>query len=290
MMEGKMKLKYVYILAAAAAIILSVGGMSALKGESQPIRMFDLKTQQGLFITEVMPELSKNRIVLVGERHSEKTHHDGQLRVIQALHDAGVSVAIGFEMFEKTSQPALDKWVSGQMSAKDFQRVYYNNWNFPWPLYSDIFEYAKKMNIPMVGLNVSREITRRVAKEGFKSLSKAQRGMLSDVVCRVDEEYMQFIKDAFGAHAHGNLNFIYFCEAQLVWDTAMALNAISYLKNNPEKTMVIIAGSGHVRRGGIPKQIKDRSDLPHVIILPEVPGSIEPGKVDLKDADYLLPS
>jgi uncharacterized iron-regulated protein len=226
----------------------------------------------------------------VGERHDEKTHHVGQLRIIQALRDAGIPIAIGFEMFQKSSQPALDKWVSGRMDEKDFQRVYYNNWNFPWPLYSDIFEYAKKMNIPMVGLNVSREITRQVAKEGFKSLSKAQRGLLSDVVCRVDEEYMQFIKNAFGAHAHGDLNFKYFCEAQLVWDTAMALNAISYLKTNPEKTMVIIAGSGHVRRGGISKQIKDRSNLPHVIVLPEVLGSIEPGTVSLKDADYLLPS
>ena len=86
------------------------------------------------------------------------------------------------------------------------------------------------------------------------------------------------------------MDFGRFCEAQLVWDTAMAQNAIAYLKANPNRTMVLIAGSGHARRGGIPKQIKDRSDMLYTIILPEVPGSIEPGKVTLEDADYLFPN
>ena len=131
--------KIVKVFAAAAIIIIFIGGTAMLKGESQALRLFSLKTDKELPITDALSDLSTKRIVLVGERHSEKSHHIGQLRIIQALCDAGIPLAIGFEMFEKSSQPDLDKWVSGQMAEKDFKRVYYKNWNYPWSLYSDIF-------------------------------------------------------------------------------------------------------------------------------------------------------
>ena len=97
-----------------------------------------------------------------------------------------------------------------------------------------IFEYAREEQIPMIGLNVPRDITRQVSQKGFSSLSKEQRGQLSEVTCRVDKEYLDYIKKAFGGHGHGKLNFTYFCEAQLVWDSAMAINSLEYLRKNPD--------------------------------------------------------
>jgi uncharacterized iron-regulated protein len=99
---------------------------------------------------------------------------------------------------------------------------------------------------------------------------------------------MDFIKKAYGAHAHGKLNFTYFCEAQLVWDKVMAINALAYLKNNPQLSMVLLAGSGHAWKRGIPEQIRQRSKLPYTVILPKVSGHIEPGAVTDKDADYIV--
>lgn len=74
---------------------------------------------------------------------------------------------------------------------------------------------------------ISREITRQVSRKGFASLSDKQRGQLEGVTCEVTREYRDFVRSAFGAHGHGKMDFIYFCEAQLVWDTAMAINAIT---------------------------------------------------------------
>jgi uncharacterized iron-regulated protein len=99
---------------------------------------------------------------------------------------------------------------------------------------------------------------------------------------------MDYIRKAFGGHGHGDLNFVYFCEAQLVWDTVMAVNALKYLSANPQSVMVILAGTGHVRKQAIPAQIRDRSDIALRVILPEVPGSIERSTVDSDDADYLV--
>jgi uncharacterized iron-regulated protein len=251
-------------------------------------RLYDLQIGKEKLISEAISELKNNRIILVGEHHTDQNHHFGQLNVIQALHEAGAQVAIGLEMFRNDSQQALDQWVAGNISEKQFEEIYYDNWTYPWSVYRMIFEYARKEKIPMLGLNVPREITRQVSREGFNSLSEEQRGKLKDVSCRVDKEYMDYIKKAFGGHAHGKINFTYFCEAQMVWDTAMAVNTLAYLKKEPDAVVVLLAGAGHVQKGAVPRQIRDRSQIPHTVILPKIEGIIDPQTISIKDADYIM--
>jgi len=253
---------------------------------SQPV--LDLNQNQQTMMSEVIPELKKNRIILVGEHHSQKAHHMAQLMVIQALYQSGAEVAIGLEMFRHNSQNALDRWIAGEMTENEFERIYYDNWNFPYSAYRPIFEYAKEKKIPLVGLNLPRKVTRQVSRRGFQSLSKEEKGKLSEVACRVDEAYMNYIRKAFGDHAHGNLNFTYFCEAQLVWDNAMAINTLDYLSANPDAVVVVLTGTGHAQKAAIPRQIRSRSAAPYAVILPEVPGTLDARTVGKDDADYLI--
>jgi len=269
-----------------AFIVLA--GVGSADEVSVNLRFFDLIQGQEIRASQILPRLKEKRIVLVGEHHTRQSHHQAQLQVIRLLHEAGVQVAIGLEMFRSDSQIVLNRWVSGDIDKTAFQRIYYDNWNFAWPLYGMIFEYARDEKIPLVGLNVPRDITRQVARDGFKSLSDEQKAKLSHITCRVDKEYMDYIRKAFGAHAHGNLNFIYFCEAQLVWDNAMAVSALDYLTANPNAVMVILAGTGHVRKQAIPAQISKRSDIPYAVMLPEVPGSIERTTISSEDVDYIF--
>lgn len=272
----------------ALIALMILNGCLWANRKSENYRLFDVERGKETTLVQALSNLRKKRIILVGEHHNQKSHHMAQFLIIQALHDSGVSVAIGLEMFRTESQNALDRWVSGKMSERDFQKVYYENWNFPWPFYSKIFEYARTMKIPLVGLNVSRAITQQVARRGFQSLSKGEKEKLPNVVCRVDRDYMAFIKKAYGAYAHGRLNFTYFCEAQLVWDKVMAINALEYLKANPKFSMILLTGTGHAWKKGIPEQIRQRSELPYTVILPHVPGKIELGDVSVKEADYIM--
>ena len=251
-------------------------------------RLFDLNREKELQMSQVLAELKKNRIVLVGENHSNSQYHMAQLAVIRALNEAGIQVAVGLEMFRNESQPALDQWVAGDIDAERFEKIYYDNWNFPWQAYRKIFEYARDHQIPMIGLNVPRAITRQVSRKGFKSLSPEQKGQISEVSCIVDQAYMNYIRNAFGGHGHGQLNFIYFCEAQLVWDSAMAVYTLDYLKKNPNAIVVILTGTGHAQKGAVPRQIRARSNLPYAVILPEIPGSMDKETITSKDADYLI--
>ena len=251
-------------------------------------RIYDLQNSKEMLMSEVISVLKKNQIILVGEQHTNLDHHFAQLNVVQSLSEAGVRVAIGLEMFRKDSQPALDRWVAGNIGEDEFIEIYYDNWNYPWSAYRMIFEYAREEKIPMIGLNVPRDITRQVSQKGFSSLSEDQKGQLANVSCRVDEEYMNYIKKAFSGHGHGKLNFTYFCEAQLVWDTAMAVHAIEYLEKNPDAVVVLLAGAGHVQKGAVPRQIRNRSEIPHAVILPQVKGIIDPQTVSSKEADYIM--
>ena len=280
-----MKNKRIFL---AIMSVVAIVGMQAGIQAHLDHRLHVLQNNNEILLADAIDDLKKNRIILVGEHHTNQNHHFGQLNVIQSLKEAGVQVAIGLEMFKSDNQQALDQWVSGNISEADFQKIYYGNWTYPWSAYRMIFEYAKKEKIPMIGLNVPRDITRQVSRRGFNSLTEEQKGKLADVSCRVDKEYMDYIKRAFGGHGHGELNFTYFCEAQLVWDSAMAINTLEYLKKNPDTTVVLLAGTGHVRKGAVPRQIRLRSEIPHAVILPKTEGIIDTHTVSIKDADYIM--
>ena len=232
--------------------------------------------------------LADRQFILVGERHTVEGHHRGQLEVIRRLSAHGVPLAIGMEMMRSDSQAYLDAWVAGKLTEAEFQAVYEDNWNYPWSLYRSIFLFAREEGLPVIGLNVPREITRQVAREGFGSLSKDQRGDLPFVTCAVDDAYLAYIQEAYGAHAHGNMKFEHFCEAQLVWDKAMAVNAVNFVERAPERRMVILAGTGHARKGGIPRQLASLGQTSYAVVLPEIPGVLDAQTLGVGDADYLL--
>ncbi len=268
-------------------VVLATTGCRAPRA-SRTLVLEDLGDGRVLSGTQALDVLQPARLILVGEHHTDAAHHRAQLDVVRFLDGHSIPLAIGLEMFRKNQQEALDDWVSGKIEEKAFEAIYRDNWNFPWTLYRDIFVYAREHRIPMVGLNVSRGVTRQVAREGFTSLSDDQRGELADVTCNVTPEYRDFIRSAFGAHGHGNMNFTHFCEAQLVWDTAMAIYALDYLERHPERTMVLLAGSGHARKMGIPQQVEKRSTLHPIVLLPLTPEIFTPTTLTPADADYLV--
>lgn len=249
-----------------------------------------LNVADGEFVSfdEVIEDLRGVRLVFMGELHDNMGHHRAQLQVIRALHDAGAPVAIGLEMFRTDSQKALDRWVAGKMSEQRFLRTYFDNWSM-WPAYREIFLEARERKLPLVGLNISREITQRVARSGFASLSPQEVGQLPGRVrCDVDQKYKEYIRRVLGGHVHNNSSFLHFCEAQLLWDTVMADALLDFLETHPNHVVVVLTGSGHAWKYGIPEQIGRETEVPYRVLLPEIPGRIEVDDVTPAEADYLM--
>ncbi|BCR05089.1 hypothetical protein DESUT3_21580 [Desulfuromonas versatilis] len=248
--------------------------------------ILDTQSRQEVEFSELVDDLSNTRLVFIGELHDHDGHHQAQLEIIRTLHEAGVALAIGLEMFRSDSQDQLDLWVANHLTERKFKAIYEQNWSM-WERYRDIFVYARDFEVPMVGLNISRDITRQVAEEGFASLSADQSQELKGIACNVDPAYMDYIRRAMGGHGNHGKSFVYFCEAQLVWDSIMAKNLAEYLEQNPERTIVVLAGSGHNWKYGIPSQLQEYHPYPYKVILPEIIGRVDRTNATATDADYL---
>jgi uncharacterized iron-regulated protein len=247
-----------------------------------------LKDHVAIPFDRMVAEASKSRVIIVGETHESQAHHDLQLKIIRTLYEGGAPLAVGLEMFRAESQELLDKWWRWGMPTEQFEALYRENWGMPWPLYRDLFLYTRQKRIPMVGLNVSREIITKVARQGYGSLTEAERKQLpAGLTCTVDEAYRSFIRRTFTEHAQvAERSFDHFCEAQMVWDTAMALYALDYLDKNPGSRIVILAGSVHAWKRAIPRQISTmRPDVTVSIILPDPDGK---GGLTVEDADFMI--
>jgi uncharacterized iron-regulated protein len=239
---------------------------------------------------QMIEEIKKVTVVFVGELHDSAEDHRMQLELIKALHARGAPLAVGLEMFRAESQKDLDRWVSGASTLEQFLPAYYDNWRIAWPLYRDIFLYARESNIPLVGLNVPQDVTWKVAHKGFAALGpKDLKDLPPDISCNVDPRYMEFIKRAYSGHDIDEQAFVHFCEAQLVWDKSMAWHLVRYLKKNPSQHMVVLAGAGHAWKRGIPGQVKQLSlTLTYKVILPHIPGEIDKKHIHIGDADYVV--
>lgn len=271
-------------------IVLAIGSQIGCQKvvQSEDLYLYDLNLRKTFSGEHAARQLQDARFVLVGEHHDNAWHHQAQLAVIQLLHSQGRKVAIGLEMFRRDSQSDLDGWTAGKIAKDKFKPIYLDNWNYGWDLYRSIFDYAQNHRIPMVGLNVSRKITAQVASQGFESLSDTQKGSLDGITCNVTSEYREFIQRAYGAHGHGHMDFGRFCEAQLVWDTVMAVHALEYLRENQADVIVILAGSGHARKMAIPAQLEKRTPWRFVVVLPETPGVFDANTTSVQDADFII--
>lgn len=256
---------------------------------STPKTVYRVSDGKMVSFGRMVADLKNARVVLVGEYHNNELHHKWELDVIKALYTDGVPVTVGFEMFQASYQPDLDNWVDGKMSPSRFIQVYDKNWDMPWALYRDIFYYLRDNRIPAIALNLPWSISTEVATRGFSSLSPKELSQLPPgISCSVDKRYMAFIRRAYAAHGIPDKGFDHFCEAQVLWDKTMAWHTVKYLEKHPNRTVVVLTGTGHAWKSGIPQQLKNLSKFSYRVILPEVPGSIDPEHIKKSDADYIL--
>jgi len=268
-------------LAVAVAIVLH------LRGKVRALRLSDGRViSLGRMVEEVRP----SRLIFVGEEHDRTESHAVQLEVIRRLHESGVDVAIGMEMFTAESQKELDRWVAGEVDLHDFIRLYYREWEMPWPLYRDILLYARDHRIPIIGLNVPHEVSYKVAQYGFGALTPAERKHLpTGVTCTVGPAYLKLIRRAFAEPEHkgADMSFTFFCEAQMLWNKSMGMRLKEYLTAHPHRKVVVLAGDGHAMRLGIPNEVSAGAPCSCSVILPEsLP--LNRRTVTHEDADYLV--
>lgn len=243
-----------------------------------------LDLQQLTDIDALIPKLRNRRAVFVGETHDDYSHHQAQLAVIRGLHQTGGDLAIGMEMFQSPFQKYLDEYIAGDLSEGDLLRKteWYERWVYDYRYYRPILRFARENAIPVIALNVPREIIRQVSESGLDSLKDPQRAQIPREIDYSDQLYRERLRSVFEQHAvRPGSDFDSFVQIQLLWDEGMAEQAADYLEAYPEKQMVVLAGTGHLMYGsGIPNRVKRRLADSTAILLPAGNLKVEPGIAD----------
>lgn len=244
---------------------------------------------------DMIAQLSNHQIIYIGETHTSRADHLLQLMIIEALHQKNYHLAIGMEMFPRSSQQALDDYIqNSDLSEAAFLREsrYYDVWSYDYRLFRPIFSYARKHKIDVVGLNVDRKIVSSVFKSnGLGNLTADEISELpADRVLDMDG-YAERLNETFSFHGtgeHDSGSFNGFIQAQAIWDETMAESIHRYLDEHPGAKMVVLAGSQHTRKdSGIPPRVERRRERSQASVINLATNRLSADTLRLV-ADYLF--
>ncbi len=246
--------------------------------------------------TDVISNALNQSVVLLGEAHANLEHHRWQLQMLSSLHARNPNMVIGFEMFPRRVQEALDKWVAGSLSVAEFLDA--SDWKHGWSIdakaYLPLFHFARMNKIPMVALNIDSRLRKEVSLKGFDILSEDKfKGVTRPA--EPSKAYLEYLMLIYKKHDRNHktkiitedLDFQRFVRGQQLWDRAMAqalhsaltrlesppvvgVQALFSVLTQPERPLVVgIMGAGHIRNGyGVPHQLMDLGIKDVAMLLP----------------------
>lgn len=269
------------------ALSLALRSQPCLAGEIA--RMSD---RQGVNFSQMVKAAERADVVLIGEVHDNKAHHDLQVAVIRSLLDRKIPLAIGFETMQSESQQHLDDWTRGRVSEEEFKKIFAANWTYNWNLYREIFIVARENKIPLIALNLPKEIAKKVSRKGYQSLTEEEKKSLpAGTTCDLNNPHTEFLKKAFKGLFQNVTNgrvFSYFCEAQTLRNSGMASNIKEYHRKNPDRKFIALAGIWHAVRNAIPEQLeRNGSKLASLVIMPEI-AELRRESATAAEADYMV--
>lgn len=282
----------------------------------------DARRGEGVSRAELFADLVQRPVVLLGETHDNAEHHRWQLHTLSALHGRSAKLVIGFEMFPRRVQFVLDQWVNGDLTAKAFLAAvnWRKVWGFDPELYMPLFNFARMHRIPMVALNVDRELVSRVGAEGWDAVPKDEREGLSDPApaspayqrvlakvylkkkalkargTEVGKPAMPQRKTAADDETIVDImqqpGFKRFVAAQLTWDRAMAEGLAAAKRARSGAVIVGVMGSGHLSYfHGVPDQLDDLGVAGSAVLIPvEAEQACDKLGTDYADAIFTMKS
>jgi len=227
---------------------------------------------------DILARAATAKVVLLGESHDNADHHRWELQAVAALAALRPKIALGFEMFPRRVQSALDRWVAGEVGEREFLQA--SDWSRVWgydaAFYLPLFHFARLNRVPMLALNVERELVREVGAKGLAAIPPEQREGVSapaaaseSYIGRLFEAYSQHPEKKESAPTRSDPAFLRFVEAQLMWDRAMAQVLAEASLRNPDALAIGIMGSRHIAYGeGVAHQLMSMGVKSIVSLLP----------------------
>ncbi len=242
-----------------------------LKSKPQIGEIVHMPTGTIVSEAQMLAIIGDMRIVYMGETHDNPASHRLELQVLKELAERHPGrLALGMEMFVRSQQPVLDRWVAGELDEKAFLKEshWYDNWKMNYAYYRDLLNLAREKHIPVIALDAERKLVKAVLSKTPDQLSLEEKGQLPELD-ETDPYHRSFVEAIFGDSSHGKLQLGGFIRAQVLRDETMAESAARYLASTvgKDRHLLILAGGDHVRNGfGIPRRVFRRIPTSYAII------------------------
>ena len=251
-------------------------------GELKEGDILHLPTGLTVSVEQMIDTVSGSRVIYIGETHDNLEAHRVQLEVIRRLQEQFPGhISVGMEMLRRSAQDDLDHWQNGNLTDKQFRKLFRKNWGPGYGMYQPIFEYLKENSIPLIGLKSARALEQK-----FREGGPDQDGMPE--IDLTDEYHRAYSMSLFGGNdTHtGVVSKPY--QMLLLWEETMAETVANFLKDeaNGDRKLIVLAGGFHVQYGyGIPKRAFRRVPHAYSIILPtvtEIPKELKNREMKMK--------
>ena len=195
-------------------------------------------------------------VIYLGEQHDNPAHHAHQGEILEALLVAGARPALAFEMLDEEQQPLLDQAVVEARTAGALEaRLGWRARGWPdFAMYWPLFDLAARERLVVVALDLSPDVTRRIARDGLASLGPRAATLASRLPADGPREaaIARAIRDGHcGLLPEARLPAM--VEAWHARNVTMARRLAAALER--ARPVVVIVGRGHQDAGGLPAQL-----------------------------------
>ena len=215
----------------------------ALVGALASAQIIDVRTGKTINESALADILKSADIVLLGELHDNKLHHEVRGRLIARFADRRTVVS---EHLPAPNQVTFQSEIKTDLVAAGFDA---EGWD--WPIHQSLYEQIKNKGLSVVGGNLPKEEARRMFLQGVSSLP--ERMAQTYTQSRLDETAERKLDhDLVEGHC-GKLPEKYLLRmrfAQRMTDLSLTHNLLD------RQPSLLIAGNGHVRRDyGVPQML-----------------------------------
>ncbi len=248
--------------------------------ENKDFYILNTHTQEKISFEDMIVELLKADVILLGEKHDEAKHKISQVMIFNALEgnlsSQNISFDVALEMLASTEQNHLDKAFKNKKNIKVNELANALNWDkgWKWKDYDQFVNAVFYSRAKILGANLSRSEITSIYNgvqplKGYVSTTNEVKKQIFDIIALSHKLNPQENKELLDK----------LVEIQQFKDRRMA----DVLVHHANKVL-LLAGNYHTsKKIGVPLHIQDfKSDKKIVVV------NLNYGKVDLKDSDYIF--
>lgn len=230
----------------------STGGVARPQQEKLVGRIWDSQAASYIEKNHLIQKLLQADFVLLGETHDNPEHHSIEVEVLQALVRKESPPALVLEMLDLEDQPKIDRFMQTKSTdtALFNQQTGFAKKGWDWLLYRPLIATVLDHQLRIVAGNLSHKQLMAVIQNGFSDAPLAVRHRLAQSQKLKPVQRQQLMQDIRDSHC-GKLPEKMvpgMTDAQITRDVMLAEKIAA-----AGKPVLLIAGSGHVRRDrGVP--------------------------------------